>query len=129
MRPPKFVGFENYQDLFADKRFLRAMQLTFFYVLLTVPLQMIFGVILANFLDITRTRLGSWLRNIMVLPWLLPPVVAATIWLVMLPTVINTFLELVGIGKQPFFTSPNQVLATIASISICQYTGYSAILF
>ncbi len=129
LQPPKFVGLENYQDLFADKRFLRAMRLTFYYVLLTVPLQMILGVALANFLDTTRNRLASWLRNIMVLPWLLPPVVAATIWLVMLPTVINTFLELVGIGKQPFFASPNQVLATIASISVWQYTGYSAILF
>jgi len=67
----------------------------------------------------------------MVLPWLIPNVIVALLWLWILdPTlgVMNSFLGIVGIERQPFLGSPDQALPMIAVINIWRHTGYTALL-
>lgn len=132
LREPKFVGLENFQDLFADKRFRRSLRVTSYYMLLSVPAQMVFGLAVAVFLDRIKTRFGAFIANIMILPWLIPPVAAGVLFVFMyLPEIgiVNHLISWLGFEKQSFFGSPNQVIPALASISVWQYTGYSALLF
>lgn len=48
---PKFVGLENYQDIFADDRFWRSLQNTVSYVLWNIPLQTVLAIFFAVMLD------------------------------------------------------------------------------
>lgn len=127
---PKFIGVENYVNMFQDKQFWRSLQVTLYYVLLNIPLQTVLAIGLAIMMD--RVTKSSLIRGLFVMPWLLPPVIVALIWLWMLdPTLgfINNALQIIGIDRQPFLGSPDQAMPSIALINIWQYTGYTALLF
>ncbi|MCB9432068.1 MAG: sugar ABC transporter permease [Ardenticatenaceae bacterium] len=127
---PKFIGLDNYIDMYNDKQFWRSLQVTAYYVLLNIPLQTALAIGLAVMMD--RVTKSALLRGLFVMPWLLPPVIVAMVWLWMLdPTlgVVNTALQAVGFSRQPFLGSPDQAMPAIAAINIWQYTGYTALLF
>lgn len=125
----EYVGLANYQDIFEDDRFWRALQTTLSYVLWNIPLQTLIAVFIAVVMD--RIHNSAWLRGLFVLPWLLPNVVVGLLWLWMLdPTlgITNVFLGIFGISRQPFLGSPDQAIASIAGINIWRHAGYTAIL-
>lgn len=75
-----FVGLKNYATLMGDGTVTTAWANTAIYVLLAVAIETIGGLGMALLLNaITVGR--RWLLAIMVLPWCLPPVVNAIIWL------------------------------------------------
>lgn len=132
LRDPKFVGLENFRDLFDDRRFWRSLSVTAWYVLWNIPIQTTLALFIAVLLDRTSNWLTAAVRGLMVLPWLLPPVVVGLLWLWMLDPllgIVNVVLGALGVGRQPFLGSPDQVIPTIAGINIWQYTGYTAVLF
>lgn len=127
---PKFIGVENYADMFQDKQFWRSLQVTVYYVILNIPLQTILAIGLAVMMD--RVTKSNIIRGIFIMPWLLPPVIVALIWLWMLdPTLgfVNNLFQFLGLSRQPFLGSPDQAMPSIALINIWQYTGYTALLF
>lgn len=129
LRAPQYVGLVNYQHLFQDSEFWHSLGVTVYYVLLNIPLQTVLAVCLAVMMD--RLTKSFVVRGILVLPWLMPPVVVALIWLWMLDPslgMLNQFLRLFGISRQPFLGSPGQAMPAIAAINIWQYTGYTAML-
>jgi multiple sugar transport system permease protein len=71
------------------------------------------------------------IRGILVLPWLLPNIVVALIWLWLLdPTMgfLNQIIMGLGFQRQPFLGSVDQAMPTIAAINIWRHAGYTAIL-
>ena len=126
---PKYVGLANYQEIFADARFWRSMQITVTYVLWNIPIQTVLAVFIAVMLD--KVSNSAFLRGIMILPWLMPNVIVGLLFLWLLaPTlgIINEALVRLGIGRQGFFGSPDQSIATIAGVNIWRHMGYNAIL-
>jgi multiple sugar transport system permease protein len=126
---PKYVGIGNYQKLFADARFWQSLATTIFYVLWNIPVQTVLAIFIAVMMD--RIHNSSFLRGIIILPWLVPNVVVALLWLWLLdPSLgfINVFLQATGVPKQPFLGSPDQAIASIAGINIWRHTGYTAII-
>lgn len=126
---PKWVGVDNYVKILQDKQFWQSLKVTVYYVLLNIPTQTALAIGLAVMMD--RVVKSTLVRSIFVLPWLLPPVIVAMIWLWMLnPTfgMIGTFFRAVGLPEQPFLGSPDQAMPSIALINIWQYTGNAALL-
>lgn len=75
-----FVGLKNYATLMGDANVATAWGNTAIYVVLAVAIETIGGLGMALLLNaITVGR--RWLLAIMVLPWCLPPVVNAIIWM------------------------------------------------
>ncbi len=129
LSPAKYVGLQNYQTLFADERFWRSMLITLQYVVWNVPLQTVLAVFIAVMMD--RIQNSATLRGIMVLPWLMPNVIVALLWLWILdPTlgILNIFFKAVGLPMQPFLGSPDQAIPAIALINVWRHAGYTAIL-
>jgi multiple sugar transport system permease protein len=127
----KYVGLENYRTLFDDDRFWNSLQVTVLYVLWNIPLQTGLALFMAVMLERFSTTVSSIMRGIMILPWLMPNVVVALLWLWILdPSIglMNEFLKAVDIGKQPFMGSPDQAIQSIAGINIWRHVGYTAIL-
>ncbi|MBK9941803.1 MAG: sugar ABC transporter permease [Kouleothrix sp.] len=126
---PKVVGFANYQKLFRDPQFWQALRVTLYYVLLNIPLQTALAVGLAVLMD--RLTQSILVRGALVLPWLIPNVVVALLWLWMLDPqlgVVNQILGVFGISRQPFLGSVNQSMPSIAWINIWRHAGYTALL-
>ena len=72
----------NYQKLFADPQFWQSLGRTLYYVVLNIPLQTVLAVGLAVLMD--RLTQSIFVRGVLVLPWLIPNVVVALLWLWML---------------------------------------------
>jgi multiple sugar transport system permease protein len=126
---PTFVGIENYQSIFEDDRFWRSLQITVTYVLWNIPLQTVLAVLIAVLMD--KVSNSSALRGIIILPWLMPNVIVALLFIWLLdPTlgIVNVFLKAIGIGSQGFFGVPDQAIATVAGVNIWRHMGYNAIL-
>lgn len=130
LKAPKFIGFDNYVKMFHDGRFWNGMKLSFYYVLLNIPLQTAIGLFLAVAMD--RLTRSIFVRSLVLLPYLLSNVLVALIWLWMLDPllgVVNSIITSIGFDRQSFLGSPDQALATVAGINIWRHMGLIAILF
>ena len=86
---------------------------------------------MAVVLERFSTVLSTFLRSIMILPWLMPSVIVSLLWLWILDPslgIANEFLGLFGIPKQYFMGAPEQAIVWIAAINIWRNAGYNAIL-
>ncbi|NOK58573.1 MAG: ABC transporter permease subunit [Chloroflexi bacterium AL-W] len=125
----QFIGFANYQQLIQDDQFWQSLQVTLYYVLLNIPLQTALAVGLAVLMD--RLTQSLFVRGVLILPWLIPNVVVALLWLWMLDPslgLINQILGVFGIPRQPFLGSVEQSMPAIAGINIWRHVGYTALL-
>lgn len=112
-----------------DTRFWRSLATTLNYVLLNIPLQTVLALGIAILME--KAANSPLLRGLMILPWLMPNVIVAMLFIWLLdPTLglINVFLQSIGIGQQGFFGDPNQALPAIAGVNIWRHMGYTAIL-
>ncbi|YBV94332.1 sugar ABC transporter permease (plasmid) [Phyllobacteriaceae bacterium JZ32] len=75
-----FVGFANYARMFSDGQLAVTWENTLLYVLLAVAAETVFGVLAATLINQVR-RGRQWLLAAVILPWALPGVVNAVIWL------------------------------------------------
>ena len=130
LRPPRSVGWANYERLLSDEAFWRGLKLSALYALMNIPLQTVFGLGLALAMD--RLSRSLWLKATVLLPYLLSNVLVAMVWLWMLdPTLgaLNHLIAALGGDPQPFFRSPEQSLWTVAAVNIWRHMGLVALLF
>ncbi|MEJ2164331.1 MAG: sugar ABC transporter permease [Desulfobacterales bacterium] len=78
-RPQRFLGAGNFIWLFNDPGFWRALRFTGLFVLVSVPLEMILGLIIALVLN-ERLPLRGLMRAAVLIPWAIPAVVSGRIF-------------------------------------------------
>ncbi|MFE0155496.1 carbohydrate ABC transporter permease [Nonomuraea sp. NPDC059007] len=126
---PEFVGLDNYERLVGDPLFWNAMKVTGFYVVMTVVVQVGLGLLLAALLHrLTRSLV---VRTLLVVPWLVPGVTTALLWMWLLDAnlgFVNHLLVGLGLDNQGFLTSPGLALPSISLINSWSGTGYTALL-
>src|SRR3954469_1888528 len=124
-----WVGVNNYKAMFQDALFWNALGRTVEYVLINIGIQTVLALAIAVLMHrLTRSIL---VRGILVLPWLIPNVVLALLWMWMLDPnlgIVNHWLSAIGIPSQGFLGSESQVIPTIAGINIWRHMGYTALL-
>jgi multiple sugar transport system permease protein len=77
--PSKFVFLSNYKRLLGDVDFWRSVRFTLLFVAVSVPIEMLLGMIFALVLN-ERLRFRNALRAIVLIPWAVPTIVAARTW-------------------------------------------------
>ena len=80
--PTRFIGFTNYERLFTDPLFWKAVGNTALFAALVVPFQLAISLSVAMVLN-TAIQLRGLIRTISVFPLLLPMSVVVAIWAVM----------------------------------------------
>ncbi|WP_102127572.1 carbohydrate ABC transporter permease [Deinococcus planocerae] len=127
---PRDVGLANYQEVVRDPKFWSALWITVKYVLWNIPLQTVLALILAVAMD--RLVKSMFVKGLLIVPYLLSNVIVAMIFLWMLDPllgIVNQWLDLTPLGKQPFFTSAEQAIPTIALVNVWKHVGFNALLF
>jgi multiple sugar transport system permease protein len=120
IRPPEWIGIENFQRMLGDARLLNSLRVTFTYVIVSVPLQLIFALAIAMLLDRGMRGLAFY-RSIFYLPSLLGSSVAiAILWRQIFGTsgLINQFLALFDIDAPGWVSDPNTALGTIILLHV-----------
>ena len=108
LEPPKWVGLDNYSKILtADQAFWISVKNTMYYALISVPLRLGLALVLALILNMRAKGIGVY-RTLFYLPALVPPVVSAIIFLVLLNPngLVNNLLQLVGLPGPRWFTDP-----------------------
>jgi len=126
LRPPVFIGLENYIFAFTkDDLFLPSIVRTFYYALLLVPLAMAGSLALAILLNQKLAATTAW-RTMFFLPTLTPLVAAALLWRWMLnPDVglVNYLLSLVGIQGPAWLSSIEWAIPALVLIGLWASVG------
>ncbi len=131
VRVPQFIGLGNYVNLVQDPVFLKVLQNTALFVLMTVPLSMALGLAFALLLNQKLRAIGIF-RLAIFYPTILPLVSAATIWLFMYTPdygVVATFLRPLGVRGQNWLGNPDLALWAIIVMTIWKQTGYYMIFY
>ncbi|MBA8880996.1 carbohydrate ABC transporter permease [Phyllobacterium myrsinacearum] len=132
MGSPNWVGTENYFRIATDDpRFWTAMNVTFTFVLLSVPLKLMFALAVAVALD-KGLRGLNWFRAIFYLPSLIGGSVAiAVLWRQIFAGdgVLNQVLAaLFGYEGPSWISNPSTALYTLVMLAVWQF-GSSMIIF
>ena len=96
---PVFTGLENYKDMMADTTFWQTVKVTFFFALVSVPMKLVFALIVAMLL-LKNNKMSGIYRAVYYLPSIIGGSVAvAILWKRMfaMDGVLNKILQAVGI--------------------------------
>ncbi|MCA2183071.1 sugar ABC transporter permease [Nonomuraea glycinis] len=117
----QWVGLGNYREMFLeDTRFIASLRVTTIYVIVSVPLQLIFALILALALD-RGLRGLSFYRSVYYLPSLLGGSVAiAILWRKIFGSdgLVNGVLALFGIEGPGWVSDPDTALGTLILLHV-----------
>ncbi len=79
-QPGVWNNFDNYIKLFQNNKLLPSIITTFSFVIVVVLLQFVLGMVLALILN-SNIRFARVFRSIMMIPWVVPTVISALIWM------------------------------------------------
>jgi pectin-derived oligosaccharide transport system permease protein len=129
--PPEWIGFDNYRQMLDDDRFFHSLRVTFTYVLVSVPLQLAFALLLAIVLDKGIRGLPLY-RAVYYLPSLLGASVAvAILWRQIFGTdgLVNQALGALGVESTTGWVShPDWALWTLILLNVWTF-GAPMIIF
>jgi ABC-type sugar transport system permease subunit len=103
MGRPRFIGMQNYVSLFHDQTLLASLIFTVVYTIVSITLETTLGLLIAILL--MQNLRGRWISNfLMLLPWVMAPLLAATVWKIMYYEdggILNELLRETGIIHEP----------------------------
>ena len=123
--PPMWVGLGNYADVFAgDPGFRNALFVTAYFTLVSVLIEVVLGVGLAQFLN--REFIGKGIaRTLLVLPVAGTPVALALVWRHMYnPSngVFTWFAEILNLPPQRWLADASTVIPSLILFDVWQWT-------
>ncbi len=125
----EYIGFENYAKLVEDPLVTNAIKVTLLYVVLNIGIQTVLATGIAVMLD--RLIKSTLVKAIVVLPWLIPNVIVALLWMWMLDRnlgAVNLILGWIDVGPFAFLGDPDLVIPSLAGINVWRHMGYTALL-
>jgi multiple sugar transport system permease protein len=119
--PPEWLGLDNYRELFDDRTFWVSIRVTLKYMVLSVPLYIIAGLLLSLVLNL-KIRGINLFRTILFLPSVLSGVAVAVLWVALLnPDVgaVNEGLRALGIDDPPrWLDSPTWAVPSVVLVGL-----------
>jgi multiple sugar transport system permease protein len=125
-----FIGFKNYLDIFTDELTIRSLRNNVLFAVLSVSVELVIGVTMAMMLS-DDNRFTRGLISILMIPMIIAPVAAGTLWRMMLDRtygVVNYLLSFVGIRPISWIGDPHIALYTIVLVDCWQFIPFVALL-
>jgi len=129
---PVFIGLTNFARMFTDSKFQNALQVTFLYTALTVPVTIVLSLLVASLLT-ANIRFTTLYRSIFFFPYIASIVAVAIVWQFLYHAEmgpINEFLRSIGIADPPRWTSSKDTaLVAVAIMNTWRSVGYYMVLY
>ena len=131
--PAQWVGLANFTEMVSeDFRFWLSLRITGVYLLLSVPIYMVFGLLGALLLNQKVWGIRTF-RTILFLPSVLSGVAVAVLWQQLLNPdvgVVNTLLRGLGVAHPPgWFTDPDWAVPAMVTTGLWGVVGGGAIIY
>ncbi|MBB3110214.1 multiple sugar transport system permease protein [Paenibacillus phyllosphaerae] len=128
----KFVGLDNYVEMFHDEKVIHALKNNFVYTLLTVPVGMALSLILAVLIH-TKVYGQDYFKVAFFVPYISSIIAIGAVWSALYhPSLgpINQFLTSIGVSDPPkWLADPDFALLSIAIIAIWAGIGYQIVIY
>ncbi len=128
---PVFVGLKNFKTMLNDELFWKSLSVTIFYTVVSVPLKLIFALIVALLFQKT-TKIAGIFRGVYYLPSIIGGSVAvAVLWKRMFATdgTINQILHAMGVEKTiSWLGNTDTAIWTLILLTVWQF-GSSMLIF
>lgn len=126
----KGLTLTNYQEMFTNAVFWQALLNTLLYVVITVPLQVGIGLVLALMIGRVKRFRGIY-RTLYFLPYITSTVAISWVWRLLYDPnsgAINEFLHLFRIPAQTWLRNPSEALLSVSIVMIWQSTGFAMLI-
>jgi multiple sugar transport system permease protein len=125
----KFVGLDNYQHGLSDSAFMGSILRVVLFACVQIPVMLGVSLVLALFLDAVTARVAGRFRILLLVPYMIPGVVAAIVW-------VNLYSPLVGpltplgdfFGFHWDFFAPSMVWPSIGNLLTWHGIGYNMVI-
>jgi multiple sugar transport system permease protein len=115
----RFIWFDNYVNLVTEPLFLSSLEFTLGFTVAAVVIQVGLGLAIALFLHGRIPGRGA-IRALMLLPLMMPPVITALMWKIMMASttagILNHMLSFIDVGPINWFGSTEGAVASILII-------------
>jgi len=139
VRPPEWIGLENYKNLFADSVFWYAFRNNVAMILAVTVVPTAGGLVLAvflfNYVAITfGRRTANFFKGAYYLPQILPVAIAGVVWGWILNPgygVLNWMLDSIGLSAfaRNWLGDPSTALPSVMGIMVWFQVGYPLVIF
>lgn len=117
---PRWIGFDNYKEIFQDESFYKSLRNTFYMAGIAVPISLVSSLLMALLLNFKVKGISVY-RTIFYLPAVIPIVASAILWTWLLNPdygLINIFLRSIGLPDpawllDPAYTKPSLILMSL----------------
>jgi multiple sugar transport system permease protein len=127
-----FIGLKNYEHIFSDEVFWKALTNTFIFTIGTVPVTTSLALLLAVFLNSKLAKYKDFFRAAYFLPTITSLVVISLIFtnLYAKEGYVNSLLELLGLPfpERGWLMEPSTALFSVMAMDIWMATGYYMVL-
>jgi len=128
----RFVGFQNYIDVFQHPDFLPALKNTFTYTIWSLIIGFFIPIILA--IIINEIRAGkSFVKMSVYLPNVVPGMAMVFLWAFIFRPgetgILNILLDKIGVGPQPWLTHPAWTIPLIVLVLTWKGAGATTLLY
>ncbi len=129
--PMEWVGLKNFERLFKDPLFFKAIGNTIRFLLIHIPLQIVVALGFAVLLN-TKLRMRGFFRAVYFLPVVVSGVVVTILWQQLFAYdagVLNRLLTAVGLARVPWLIDPSVAMPAVALMATWKNVGIYIILF
>jgi multiple sugar transport system permease protein len=126
-----YVGLQNYRELRSDAYFRQAVKNTAYFTLGTVPLSVLFGLVIALLLN-QQIRGRAIFRTLFYLPVVTPLIVSGLIWKWVLDGdfgLLNYYIGKIGISPQLWLANPSLAMPSVIMTSVWATVGFTMLVY
>ena len=122
----KFIGFENYINMFQDADFWKATWNTVYFCILTVPIGLFLSLLVAILLN-AKIKGKSFFRSVFFLPMICAPAAVTMVWRWIFNSEYGILNQILGTHIS-WITDSKVVMIACAIVAIWSAIGYDAVL-
>ena len=122
----KFIGFENYINMFQDADFWKATCNTVYFCILTVPIGLFLSLLVAILLN-AKIKGKSFFRSVFFLPMICAPAAVTMVWRWIFNSEYGILNQILGTHIS-WITDSKVVMIACAIVAIWSAIGYDAVL-
>lgn len=131
LSPPVFTGLKNFISMFQDETFFKTLKVTFFFAFVSVPLKLLFALIVAMLL-LENSKMSGFYRAAYYLPSIIGGSVAVSIlWkrIFAMDGVVNKLLGMVGIQTSFSWLGDTRTAIWVLILLVVWQFGSSMLIF
>jgi multiple sugar transport system permease protein len=129
--PMEFIGLRNFEILFQDRIFFKAIYNTLIFLFIHIPSQIVLALFLAEMLN-QKIKFRAFFRASYFLPVVISGVVVTIVWQQLYGLdlgLLNRMLTAIGLDRVGWLTDPRVAMPSIAIMATWKNVGLYVVLF